>query len=956
MAMTTKRTKGRLPRELLVTLVLVLAPALVWAQGGGASSTGVINGKVADSSAAVLPGVTVTIASPSMMGTKTDVTNDQGIYRFPAVPPGTYTVTYELPGFNTLKREGIDVRLGFTATVNVELQVASLQETVVVTGESPVIDTSATRVQQNFKLEQLQSIPNARDMWSLLAVTPAVTMSRIDVGGNRAGTQTGYTAYGFSGQVRVLIEGINTTEGTGGAGFYFDYASLEEVFLGTTGQGAEMPNPGVQSQFLAKSGGNRFSGEYYLDWYNNALQGSNIPGSYTSATAFNGSPIRPHSNEIQKYYDTAINIGGPVKKDRLWWFATYRDQKNAVQQPNFKFDKSFDTRLWNPVTKWTYQLNQKNKLVGYYQWGQKVQPNRLPFSTYTYDTPGPTYRQDSGSWVWKGEWNGTLNDRLYVEARYGDFGYYFPLIANSDEDYFWRDSGQAILTGANQKWQTDRDRKQLTGAATYFLDKGGSHTFKFGGEILKETQWEGYVQDVGGNIEHIYSNGRSNQVVFYLPTATGVGKLGAGPGGDLLTINKLDQANLFLNDTWSVGRVTLNLGARWDRYTSWVPEQSQLQARTGPVAIAAQTFPKTTFFTWNSFAPRLGFIFDLAGDGRSVVKANYGLFWHNPGPGIAGSANPNQAEKSVTYTWNDTNADKHWQPGEEGTVLDSALAGALSIDPNISQPYTHEAGVFFEREIADTFGTRVGFVYKTEDDLWTTYRPGRGLDAYTVPFAFTDIGEDGQRGTGDDRTLTLLGLPRASADAFPTDRVIMNVPRFSRYRTAEASLTRRYANRWSASIGGSHTWLRDFPNGYPNDPNAPGLGNRTTWDFKLTGSLDAGGGFRLSPVLRHQSGPNFARTISVPSSAASAVGLIYSGTIYADAANSHRQDNITVLDLRAEKTLNLGRSRLRAFLDLFNITNSHASETIVRSTGTSYLKPSAILAPFTTRVGFRFLW
>jgi hypothetical protein len=110
-------------------------------------------------------------------------------------------------------------------------------------------------------------------------------------------------------------------------------------------------------------------------------------------------------------------------------------------------------------------------------------------------------------------------------------------------------------------------------------------------------------------------------------------------------------------------------------------------------------------------------------------------------------------------------------------------------------------------------------------------------------------------------------------------------------------------------------------------------------------------------VLRHQSGPNFARTISVPSSAASAFGLIYSGTIYADAADSHRQDNITVLDLRAEKTLDLiGRTRLRAFLDLFNITNSHASETIVRSTGTSYLKPSAILAPFTTRVGFRFLW
>jgi len=267
-------------------LIALLASTHAFAQGGGASSTGTITGKVTDSSGGVLPGVTVNATSPNMMGVQSVVTNTEGIYRFPGVPPGTYTVTYELPGFNTLKREGIDIRLGFTATINVELTVASLQETVTVTGESPVIDTTTTRTQANFKMEQLQSLPNARDMWALLAVTPGVMVNRIDVGGNRAGTQAGYTAYGLTGQVRVLIEGINTTEGTGGAGFYFDYASLEEAFLGTSGQGAEMPNPGVQSQFIAKSGGNQFAGEYHLDWYNNSLQGSNIPDAYVAPTAF----------------------------------------------------------------------------------------------------------------------------------------------------------------------------------------------------------------------------------------------------------------------------------------------------------------------------------------------------------------------------------------------------------------------------------------------------------------------------------------------------------------------------------------------------------------------------------------------------------------------------------------------------------------------------------------------
>ncbi|MDP1568391.1 MAG: carboxypeptidase-like regulatory domain-containing protein, partial [Vicinamibacterales bacterium] len=172
---------------------MLLSPQ-VWAQGGGASSTATIQGRVADTSGAVLPGVTVTAASPSMLGLQTSVTSENGNYRFPAVPPGTYTITYELPGFNTVRRENVQLTLGFTATINVELALATLEETVTVTGESPVIDTPSTRFDQNFKLDSLKSITNGRDMWSLLAVTPSVQMTRIDVGGNRAGTQTGYSA------------------------------------------------------------------------------------------------------------------------------------------------------------------------------------------------------------------------------------------------------------------------------------------------------------------------------------------------------------------------------------------------------------------------------------------------------------------------------------------------------------------------------------------------------------------------------------------------------------------------------------------------------------------------------------------------------------------------------------------------------------------------------------------
>ena len=229
-----------------------------------------------------------------------------------------------------------------------------------------------------------------------------------------------------------------------------------------------------------------------------------------------------------------------------------------MAQPNFQFDSTFDTKLWNPVVKGTYQLNQKNKLIGYYQWGQKEQPNRLPFATYTYASPEQTFKQDSGSWVYKGEWNGTISDKLYIEARYGDFGYYFPLYTNSPDNFFWHDTGRLISEGAHQKQQLDRDRKQCTGAATYFLDTGtGSHTFKIGAEFLREQSWEGFESRRGGtsNIEQIYNNGVSTQVIFGIPTAScQVGSLAAHDC--LESIAALDQVGAFVTDTWAVGKTT----------------------------------------------------------------------------------------------------------------------------------------------------------------------------------------------------------------------------------------------------------------------------------------------------------------------------------------------------------------------------------------------------------------
>ena len=953
---------------LSAALVTAVTASGAFAQGGSASSTGTIQGRVTDAQGAVLPGVTISATSPSALGAQTVVSSETGNYRFPALPPGVYTVTYELAGFNTVRREGIQLSLGFTATINIELALATVQETVTVTGESPVIDTTSTRTQSNFKLEDLANLPNARDMWSLLSVTPSVAMQRIDIGGNRAGTQTGYVAYGFGNndqQVRVSVEGINTTEGTGGAGFYFDYGSFEEVFLGTSGNGAEAATPGVQSQFLGKSGGNKLQLGLYLDWYNNSLVGSNLPGNYLQPVSAGGFGFREGSNEIESYRDMNVTGGGPIKRDKIWWYGSYRRQKNSVAQPNLTYGGLFDTQLWNATGKTTYQVTQNHKLIGYYQWGQKLQPTRLWSGAYTFSKPEDTTTQDSGSWVWKGEWNGTLSNNLFAEARYGDFGYYFPLVGSSNEA-FRQDQGTRTSEGGDRIWQQDRDRKQATGALSYFKDEflGGTHNIRVGGEFNLEKQWNGFERIRAGNVEQIFNNGAPFRAIIGFPTADGpVGSKGAR--ANLLSIAGLEHSNAFVNDTFSRGRFTMNVGVRFDHYRSFVPEQQQIASSTAGFSVPAATFPKQDFFKWNSLVPRIGMVYDLSGNGTMVVKANYGFYRHNPGPGAAASGNPNQQQKDLTYTWNDLNGDRLFQNGEQVTlVLDRTRPGGTLVDPNITQPYTHEFTTFAERQLSQTIGMRVGYVFKSNDNLTQVYQPFRGPDAFTVPFSVNDIGPDKIAGTSDDQARQFLGIPTARLGA--ATQVFQNVDAIGRFHTVELSFTKRYGNRWSGGTGTSYTKSKEHINnilgnaltadnrspGFPQSANDPGALNTTGWGWNAYATYDGPWGIRVSPVLRHRSGQNYGRTLLVTAPASCACTFSAPAVLIED-FDSRRMDNIWVLDTRIEKRFTLPRLKIGLFADMFNLSNSHASETISFQTGAAFERPTAVLAPRTARIGLK---
>jgi hypothetical protein len=430
-----------------------------------------------------------------------------------------------------------------------------------------------------------------------------------------------------------------------------------------------------------------------------------------------------------------------------------------------------------------------------------------------------------------------------------------------------------------------------------------------------------------------------------------------------------------------VGRASINYGVRYDHYRSWSPAQTVLPFAYGPVNVAGGTLPEITYATFsNGIAPRIGATYDLMGDGKTVLKANYGLYWFNPGPGLANNGNPNQASKFNTYTWKPANCTYcTYQPGQEGALTASALQGAVSVDPNIINSHSNQVAAFVERQLTEGVGMRAGYTWLAMYNQQGTFQPNRPASAYTVPFNVTDpvTGTSfTEYGVPNSTITNCSGVSSPTANCqFPVNQVVTNVPDNGTYKTVEVSANKRMSNHYSAGGGYAYTWLNEFPYGYPNNPNAGGQYPYTFYSFKANAQFEVKYGILASVVYRFQSGQNYARLltgITAPASCActwaagnggpASGALLQAGpslsnnVIPVTPFNAYRQDNINVIDARVEKTVPLGPTKVRLFLDGFNLFNQYAAEQISFNTGSGFQQPSAILGPRTGRIGVRFLW
>jgi Carboxypeptidase regulatory-like domain len=985
-------------RRVAVVIPAVVCMVLVVATVATAQTTGGINGAVVDNTGAVLPGVTISASSPSLMGAQVAITNEQGQYRFPALPIGTYGLSFELAGFSNIRREGIIVQIGFTATVNVQLQLATLQETVTVTGASPVVDVTSTTSTFNVNQEMLQTLPNARDIWSVMGQSPGIRVSVIDVGGSRAGTQTGFEAFGYSGQVRVQVDGVNTTEGTGAAGFYYDYGSFDEIQLGGDGMDAQSATPGVQLNAVIKSGGNQLRGTVYYDYENESFQGENIDAELAALGIGRGT-------RTLKYYDLNGDVGGPIARDKLWYFASLRRQDSTVTVTGFPVESPGSlgqlTSLQNGTYKLTYQLSSNNRFGHYVQYGRKVLPHRGGSPTIYRNS---VYQQDSGSWAGNLEWNGILSPQFIIRAAASSFGYNWPNIPygvdgvlNEGLNNRWTDngSGSTYTYGSAAASRNDRRRWQYDVQSTYFKDAwmGGNHSIKFGWLSERESQEfrdEGLLDEVTQAFRSVPPLANFTQP--YRITLQNTPRQ---------TTNANWHHGAYINDSIQIDRFTLSLGVRWDYYNSFFPDQTipdsrfrdffyagvPVQTSVGPYSLPRTPYADTNFTVDGRsgirrypalWAPRLGLSWDLAGNGRTVVKANWGRFYHNTG-NASGTVNP-LSSASAVFDWLDCRnaagtpvtcsagafGDKQFTLNELGQNRSVSGVGGTSttIDPNLKDPYTDAMSLWFERELANNMGVRVGYTFRTDNDLSQNVELARLSSLYSLQRTFNDPGVDGILGNADDGSpYTWFDIP-GQAPASRTET--RTVPAILAWDSAvDVTFTKRMSNRFSLVTSFYRNWDRD--RGSPQNPNQERFNDITVtnWNFKIFGTYQAPWGINATGSVRHQSGNNLSRDITTNGQP----GQNVTGTYEAESNTAYRTDNITVLDTKLEKRFRFGNRSISGFVDLFNVLNTNSSNvgsqsgTVGRPTVTladgsrvqvqGFLRPTAIIPPRIFRIGAR---
>jgi hypothetical protein len=885
-------------------------------------------------------------------GARTAITDEQGVYRSTQLPGGNYVVKFELPGFTTLNVEGVDLNAGATMTINGKLEVASLQETVTVTSQAPTIDLEAASVAVNWDQQKLEEIPYSRSLQGLVSLIPGLYSTGYDVGGSSFGTGSapGARTFGRAGGNVVSYDGMIWDQ------TYGDYGTYEEAQVTIAAKGAEAMNPGLTMNLVVKSGGNQFHGSGATQYQDGAWQSDNIDQDLLDAG------YSPGVNTMTKYRDIYGEIGGPVMRDRLWFYFSHRDGYQGQFIPGFisiedNQQKEFYTKLQNPTGKVTYQITQNNKIEGMFQFGRKWQPYR---SASRFVPLEASQNQDSWSLIGPSfKFLSILTQRATFDASLQRGGYWWP-------DVPWTSDVRITdrTTGATRGAFLETDRRprrwQYGGTFSYFADLGGkNHELKsgyLGWRNITETDNLGYPNqqqyryrsvsgDPGCNLDAFYAGcfTRPDSVLVYdYPNTTGSGEI---------------YHSLFLNDKITLSRqLTLNVGVRWDRYSSYLPEQGN--PGTGPWA-TARTFEyrgPDNYPVYNTVVPRVSAVYDVTGEGRVALKASYGRYVGgssgasaNPGPG-ASDTNPN-AITTRTYAWN---GQIPYTP--VAADLQSVTGGGTNrvIDLDLRGPGVDEYTAGVDLGISRVITASFNYVHKRDFGNSITLNTALPFEAYTDVRMNTDPGPDNRVGTADDAQIPVWSVPRTwPGFGQVAERITLDDAdaQRSRYHSYGMVLNKQNSNGWSGLVS-MNVDYRDVRIDSPRNPNEATYNREVpewNWSFRMSGTYSRlPFGLQYGTAFSAQSGTWFDREVQVRDALNQTVNLIVN-------ENFIQSEVVRVWDNRVTKRFGLPRGqRIEASLDIFNTLNTNAITDLNIRNGNDFLSPEEVIAPRILRLSLKY--
>jgi hypothetical protein len=941
-------------RRLLRTLVLVgvgfpILPSAALAQSA-------IAGVAKDATGAVLPGVTVEASSPALIEkVKSATTNEAGQYRIVDLRPGTYVVTFALTGFTTIRREGIVLEANFTAPINVDMKVGAVAESITVTGETPVVDVQTSQRREVVTQQLLESLPTGRNFQLMAGTVPSVTTGVFDVGGSSSMWTGGslLTHGSLTVDSRTLIDGmvVDAMFGGGQCSCVYDNENqTQEMAVQVTGGSAENQLSGVLVNRIPRTGGNRFSGDFLALFANDKLQGQNLDSALQARGLATGA-------KLYQDYDINYSGGGPIVKDRLWFFASGRnnaynnyvagafnpDGSAAIDDNNVK---AFPARL-------TSQLTTRNRVTAMFDWANKVRGHRNLAANVT---PAASIRQGQpAEHILQAKWTSTMTSHLLFETGYtqsynGVLYTYEPEVVPdtchvafnlcppgtsygsvAHQDTVLGTQYVAALSGANSG-AGPAFMPALSHVAQATLSYvSGAHAFKVG----IQDRW-GYAKDIrtriNGDLIQQYSSGRPITVnILNTPF-----------------INEADvkaDLGIFVQDTWTTKRLTLSPGIRWDHFNSSVPEQDVPAGRFVPARrfAAIDDVPN-----WNNVSPRIGASYDLTGKGRTAIKGNFGVYVQSQGPGFATTYNP-AVFSTDQRTWTDINKDDIAQENEIGSPrnLTFGVRRNQNPDPNIKRPYQRVWDVGIQHEILTGLAVSVSYNQRNfYNIIWT--------QNLAIPFS--------------QYTLTSVPDPRGNGQTLPVYNVNSAVfGQVNELDTNSSQNTRVYKGvdvsiNWRLPGGGNIFGGTSTGRTLTNtcdvaDPNNTRFCDNNQYDvplqtvFKLSGTYPLPYGIRLSGTFQHT--PAAERTIlyqvtrtQLPTLVAASVNIRLNepGSIYNDTVNQ--------LDFSVMKNFRVGHGvDLRPDVSLFNLLNANPVLTQTNTFGSALGNALTILAPRMVRLG-----